>query len=79
MNLRNLADEAELYFHERRDALDALERAIAHGRSKRPLSDLQSRRGRLPAAAAIARALRAIADRAGDLPPDLLAFIERDA
>lgn len=78
MKLVQIADEASLFFSERRDQVRALEEAIRNGRSKRPVADLESRRGRLPAAKKIARALFLIAQRRDELPADLVAEIERD-
>ncbi|MCB1537351.1 MAG: hypothetical protein KDJ44_22245 [Rhodoblastus sp.] len=78
MKLAQIADEASLFFSERRDTVRNLEEAIRTGRSKRPLTDLESRRGRVPAAKKIARALVLIAKRRADLPADLVAEIERD-
>lgn len=78
MKLDQIADEASLFYSERRDQVRALEEAIRNGRSKRPLTDLESRRGRLPAANKIAHALFLIAQRRDELPADLVAEIERD-
>lgn len=78
MNIAQIADEAKLFYAERRDHVAQLESAIAAGKSKRPIADLESRRGRLVAARAIARALRVIAHCRNELPAGLLAEIERD-
>ena len=78
MKLDQIADEAKLFYHERRDQLAQLETAIASGRSKRPASDLDMRRSRLPSARAVARALWLLRTRREELPADLLAQIERD-
>lgn len=78
MRLDQIADEAKLFYAERRDNLRALEEAIRNGRSKRPVTDLESRRGRLPAAKSVARAMLLIAQRRDELPADLVADIERD-
>lgn len=78
MTLAQIADEAKLFYRERRDQVAQLETAIASGRSKRPASDLELRRGRLPAARAVARALALIAQRRDELPADLIAEIEKD-
>jgi hypothetical protein len=79
MKIEQLADEAKLSYAERRDHLRQLEEAIANGRSKRPASDLDMRRSRLPAARAIAVALKLLAERRAELPADLVAAIEGDA
>lgn len=78
MKLVQIADEASLFLSERRDQVRNLEEAIRSGRSKRPLTDLESRRSRLPAARKIARALFLIAQRRDELPADLVAEIEKD-
>ena len=78
MKLAQLADEAELFYRERRDHLRQLEDAIASGKSKRPASDLESRRSRLPAAKAVARALKHLVHHSNALPPDVVALIEKD-
>ena len=79
MKIEHLADEALMRLNEHTDRCNALDRAIAIGRSKMPASELASRRARLPVDAAIARALRLIARRRSELTADLLAAIESDA
>lgn len=76
MKLDDLAAQAHMRLREREDQCDALERAISAGRTKRPLSELDMRRARLPVDLAIARALRLIAQRRADLPADLVTMIE---
>jgi hypothetical protein len=79
VKLSQIADEAKLFYHERRGSLRQLEEAIASGRSKRPAADLEMRRSRLPAARRIAETLMALDDRKHLLPAELLAEIEKDA
>ena len=76
MKLDQIAHEASLFLSERRDTLNNLEEAIRNGRSKRPATDLESRRSRLPAARAVAHALVMIARRRDELPADLVDAIE---
>jgi hypothetical protein len=78
VNLSQIADEAKLFYHERRDALRQAEEAVSRGRSKMTSEEIRKRQSRLPAARKIAETLMTLADHKDTLPPALLAEIERD-
>jgi hypothetical protein len=77
MKIAELIDEAALDAMEREQWAANLERSIAFGHVKRPLSDVTLMRSRFPAMRAIVRALKLIAAWRDKLPAEFVAEIER--
>jgi hypothetical protein len=77
MKIAELIDEAALEAMEREQWAANLERSIAFGHVKRPLSDVTMMRSRFPAMRAIVRALKLLAVWRDKLPEEFIAEIER--